>query len=337
MGPESSVTRWLVLQTDKADSRHGDLSPSPGSEPVVARASLVTEADDYTRSVRGIDIEAIRAGPGTTSTEIRSVVSQDYVASSLRIGFPVFSRTTLPDNTIGVATISSTPPGARWCGIDLSAGDVLIYGRGAEHLAVNPVGMRFAFATTTGETLERVADDLGLGITVPTGVCKVMTPSAGTCRLSRTLRGITGDSAASNGQPAIGNAGLLDNVCRILATETFESTSDPTRIDNRAIVLACIEYAESVERRPTIEELCKTSFVSERRLRYAFTETHGMAPCQFFLGWALDLSRRRFLRADPTIDTVSRIAAECGLPHLGRFARRYKQQFGESPSTTLMR
>jgi AraC-like DNA-binding protein len=197
--------------------------------------------------------------------------------------------------------------------------------------------MRFTFATMTIDDLEPAADALGLGITVPIGGCKVIAPSAETHVLRRTLKNSTGESTAVNGQPAIGGSRMLDAVSRTLATENYNVTIDAmTRISSRSIVMACIDYAESVERRPTIEELCKVAFVSERRLRSAFTDIYDMAPCQFFLGWALDVSRRRLLRADPAVTTVSRIAAECGLPHLGRFARRYKQQFGESPSTTLM-
>jgi len=337
MGSESSITRWILLQADKTDSRHGDPSSSPSLGSFVRRTSFATEADEYTRSVRGIDIEVIRTGPGIAGTKIRTVMTEHYAASSLWIGFSVLSRTTLADDTLGVATISFAPPGTRWCGIELNSGDAVVYGTGAEHAAVNLLGMRFTFATMTSETLERAADDLELEITVPVGGCEILRSSADSRRMQRTLRSITGESAALNGQPAIRNARLVDSVARVLATDSMKSTSDATRIDNRTIVLACIDYAESIERRPSIQELCNVSFVSERRLRSAFTEIYDMAPCQFFLGWALDLSRRRLLRADPTIDTVSRIAAECGLPHLGRFARRYMKQFGESPSTTLMR
>jgi transcriptional regulator GlxA family with amidase domain len=32
---------------------------------------------------------------------------------------------------------------------------------------------------------------------------------------------------------------------------------------------------------------------------------------------------------------VTRVAMDCGFFHLGRFARDYRQAFGESPSVTL--
>jgi AraC-like DNA-binding protein len=62
-----------------------------------------------------------------------------------------------------------------------------------------------------------------------------------------------------------------------------------------------------------------------------------MAPHAFFLAWGLDLARRRLLASDPKAVTVAWVACGAGFTHLGRFARYYKQQYGESPSVTLRR
>lgn len=75
--------------------------------------------------------------------------------------------------------------------------------------------------------------------------------------------------------------------------------------------------------------------VSERRLRSAFTETVGMAPLKYFHYRLLNEARSRFIATENGHETVGVIALDLGFTHLGRFASRYQQLFGELPSATL--
>jgi AraC-like DNA-binding protein len=43
------------------------------------------------------------------------------------------------------------------------------------------------------------------------------------------------------------------------------------------------------------------------------------------------------LEAATPAATVTEVATECGFFHLGRFSARYRQAFGEVPSSTLAR
>jgi AraC-like DNA-binding protein len=72
-----------------------------------------------------------------------------------------------------------------------------------------------------------------------------------------------------------------------------------------------------------------------RRLQRAFRDVFGMSPHRYLHAKRLRLARRRLLRANPESSTVTRIALECGLEHLGRFSADYRSRFGESPSRTL--
>jgi AraC family ethanolamine operon transcriptional activator len=109
------------------------------------------------------------------------------------------------------------------------------------------------------------------------------------------------------------------------------------RIDTRSVVHTCIAYAETIDRAPSISELCPVAQVSERTLRDAFTGLYGVGPHRFFAIWTLGQARRRLLTADPSQDTVTRVAADLGIGHLGRFASRYRHIYREAPSETLAR
>lgn len=75
--------------------------------------------------------------------------------------------------------------------------------------------------------------------------------------------------------------------------------------------------------------------VGVRTLEIAFQEWCGMTPSAYLR--ELRLKRvREFLKKAGEGDSVTDIALANGFFHLGRFARYYRERFGESPSATLM-
>jgi transcriptional regulator GlxA family with amidase domain len=85
----------------------------------------------------------------------------------------------------------------------------------------------------------------------------------------------------------------------------------------------------------TIAELSRMAGVSERTLRAAFREALGLSPKQYTIAQRLRAAREALRAADPKTTTVTDIAMAYGFFELGRFAGRYRNAFGESPSRTL--
>jgi transcriptional regulator GlxA family with amidase domain len=184
--------------------------------------------------------------------------------------------------------------------------------------------------------LVNAAAGLELDVDVEAGSVRRLVPSAASRLVGHTLNAAQGLTPRFDIAPTVVEPGLFHALSRMLGEgDVDRSVPTARKIDDREVVLACMECADAVQRLPTIEELCAAAFVSERRLRNAFTASYDMPPHRFFLAWGLDLARRRLVDADPTTDSVTTVAAALGFIHLGRFARYYKQQFGESPSTTL--
>jgi AraC family transcriptional regulator, ethanolamine operon transcriptional activator len=84
----------------------------------------------------------------------------------------------------------------------------------------------------------------------------------------------------------------------------------------------------------TVSTLCRLVGLSERGLRNAFYSVRGMSPKRCLLAERLR-NVRRALSEEPKPITVTTIATRYGFYELGRFAKTYKQAFGEFPSQTL--
>jgi AraC-like DNA-binding protein len=304
--------------------------PLESTAPVTA-----SEAPEYSRAVRGVEIETIRTGQGTGPTLVSTTRGDGFVATGVRAGFPTLGRSTIGDDQIVVACFTHAPTGSRWCEIDLEPGSILIYGPGAEHAGVGPAGLEYALAVTTLAELGEMAETLGTSVQPPPrGEVHALAPSRSPA-ITHTLYSVL-EAAEACVPPAMNHED--DILHAIIGTL---SQGRPRRrigaspwVDNRRVVHTCVEYAEAIQRLPSSPELCGVAHVSERRLQMAFTEIFGMAPTPFFQTWALDQARRHLLHGDAP-KTVTEVATDLGFAHIGRFSGRYRQRYGETPSTTL--
>lgn len=122
----------------------------------------------------------------------------------------------------------------------------------------------------------------------------------------------TWQAAMANGEPSTRSAGLFQVK---LAEEIMRArSSDPL----------------------SISALAARVGVSTRSLQLAFSRYRGAGPRQILEELRLDAAHARLLSAVPS-DNVTRIALDCGVTHLGRFATRYRARFGEAPLATLRR
>ncbi|MGW5637165.1 AraC family transcriptional regulator [Streptomyces sp. NPDC003832] len=81
--------------------------------------------------------------------------------------------------------------------------------------------------------------------------------------------------------------------------------------------------------------LAEIAQVSVRTLQEAFRKHVGVAPMAYVGEVRLDRVHQQLKAAAPGSTTVAEVAYRWGFAHLGRFARRYRERFGESPSRTL--
>ena len=96
------------------------------------------------------------------------------------------------------------------------------------------------------------------------------------------------------------------------------------------------QLADEIHGPANIAMLAATLRVSIRTLEKAFISATGLPPKKYLLHRRLNRAREALVAAEPQgRDTVTSVALGLGFTELGRFAVRYRQFFGESPSQTL--
>ena len=341
-------------------------------QPTTNTTSQLVVADEVELSqgaLPGFPLDVIRIGVGNGPNITRSRGLGDVVITSRTIQFPIVARADVVDDRRSAVLITSAPEGSRWCEVDLESGTVLlplnvedfplleeavfeevevdgeeladainqvtIYGSGSEHTQISPVGLGSSFALFDSESLEVLADQLGLSLRVPrNGAVQALDPTPSVRSLAAVLNSRSDPLVSSAFDPPQGLS-ALHAVVAVLSETPHGGAGRRATINSRSVVGISIEYAESIHRAPSIAELCMVAHVSERRLRSAFTETVGMAPLKYFHYRLLNEARSRFIATENGHETVGVIALDLGFTHLGRFASRYQQLFGELPSATL--
>ena len=82
------------------------------------------------------------------------------------------------------------------------------------------------------------------------------------------------------------------------------------------------------------QDIARELEVSSRVLQFAFRDVLQTSPYEFVLRRKLSAVRRDLLDTLSAGSTVTDIASRYGFTELGRFSRRYRQMFGELPSST---
>ncbi len=308
-----------------------------GPTRAVVSHAVTDDAETYSGAVAGVDLQAFRTGRGNGPTEVLTAVGDRFTFNAGKVGFPMLSQATIPDDMVSIAHIRASPSQSRWCEIDLEPGAILAYGPGAEHTARNLPGLEFMFAITNRARLDEYADRLGIRMKAPRrGAVHQLPRTANTSFIGPAFSAFA-DAAASGEypSPAIADDVLLAIIHALGEEDRVRRVGSGRRIDSRDIVRSCVDYANSVDRIPSISELCLAAHVSERRLRKAFTDVFDLPPSQYFRSWALDVAHTRLAHGDHDRANVTEVAYVLGFDHLGRFAGHYKQIYGECPSVTL--
>ena len=85
----------------------------------------------------------------------------------------------------------------------------------------------------------------------------------------------------------------------------------------------------------TVAKISRELGVSVRSLQEAFRKELSTSPLSYIKSRRMNIAHRRLRAGDPRLTTVTRVAADVGVTHLGRFSVEYRELFGVPPSVTL--
>jgi len=131
---------------------------------------------------------------------------------------------------------------------------------------------------------------------------------------------------------------LLEAALACLGTvpEPPAATGRP-RLDRATIIRRTMEAIETAPTLPTVADIGAVIGVNARTLLRTFHETYGMPPKRYLMLRELHAVRRKLTTGTGPDTTVADILVQHGIWEFGRFAGRYRRQFGEFPSETLRR
>lgn len=110
----------------------------------------------------------------------------------------------------------------------------------------------------------------------------------------------------------------------------------PTMPARQLAVRRAVEYIESHAEMPlTVGEIAAAAGVGIRALQQGFQTALGIEPMRYLREVRLARARQDLLTMDIDEAGVAEVAYRWGFAHLGRFARRYRELYGETPSDTL--
>jgi len=295
--------------------------------------------EDMAGAVRQFfNLEAEQLEPGSCRCRI------DFIAAAntffYREHYPLHTHLTgeLLHNRFGFA-IPDKGPGLRFSGEEMDRCRLASAMTGEEMDVFASGGLKQFVVLLDHARLLQLAEETGL----PIDVQRALRPGRSTMPLVAKPRAVAAFGQrlqhllhlASIGELNVDADYLEDwiyaQALSILDVKDMPSGRPPVAV----LVRRAIEIADSHSGPVRIASLCRLLRVSPGTLENAFKSTTGVTPHAFFLRRRLNHARRLLLHGNASDCRVTDVANEFGFSELGRFAVRYRQMFGETPSETL--
>ena len=114
------------------------------------------------------------------------------------------------------------------------------------------------------------------------------------------------------------------------------ATSLPARSKGRDVARRARAFIDGHYREPIrMKDLCHETGLSIRTVQRCFRQYFGVTVTSYLKAVRLDAAHCDLVTANPSRDTVTRIALRNGCSHLGRFSSEFRERFGQLPRETL--
>ncbi len=295
--------------------------------------------------VAGTQLEPTQLAPGRLTGSMAQLLVGNRLLSTAEISgsFRAYGPLSESNCTLG-AIIDSSGSNSQW-DYETRFGDVAVVPAGVEHDARYSQHTHWLAIGLPLEDVHRLAAlyELKGG----TGFWQRPAMYRSSLRTRELISTILKRVALSmEAVPAVASVtqaanGLLDDILEALFLGYRES--EIAAVDNRRnftratrVTRIVDDYLREREWHPVrVPELCAHLSLSERTLRRAFVEKYGIPPARYLI--FRRLSQARQVLTTERDANVTDTALRFGFWDLSRFARHYRNLFGETPSMTLRR
>ncbi|GJM61626.1 MULTISPECIES: helix-turn-helix transcriptional regulator [Persicobacter] len=111
----------------------------------------------------------------------------------------------------------------------------------------------------------------------------------------------------------------------------------PADKSNLVIAKAVTFFEEQIKKGDSISlgmvaDICQ---VPARTIQHHFNKVYGMGPIQYFNKMRMDHVKDLLEKADPKETNITALIYDNGFYHISRFSKKFKEQYGKSPSDIL--
>ena len=242
----------------------------------------------------------------------------------------------------GMLFLTEAGPSMFWDGVEIGYDNIALFSSGETYLSRLSGPTSWGAISLADGDMEAICGSSSSGRARWGSGCSVITPQPQALAHLRALHAAAGDLAEAF--PKVSTHPEADRTLEqaliyamLECIKTTGNRSDTTAMQHHRLIIR--RFREMLEANPFEPlHMPATSHaigVSGRTLRMACQKQFGISPTQYLLLCRMRLARRALQQADPTITRVTDIATELGFWELGRFSVKYRQIFGETPSTTL--
>lgn len=305
-----------------------------------------TDIDRYQESIRGArNIDLLVTGSGKFQAELTKIDLHHLWTQRGQASVSKIMHTTLTPTRSPIFFLTHQEQAHTiHNGVELRPGEILFYGRGAEHYHRFPAGTNWSAMSLTPEQLAEAGEAVTQrDLRAPITTSKIRPPARLLERLlhlNDTAARLAATMPDVIAHPEVARA-IEQELMRVMVKcLTAGVVADlPGFRDLRVPVMRRFERVLEENRgRPLyMVEICAAIGVCDRMLRLRCTEELGMSPHRYLWLRRMHMARRALAQAAPGTTTVTEVATNQGFGEIGRFSVAYRKLFGETPSTTLKR
>jgi AraC-like DNA-binding protein len=302
------------------------------------------DPEQYQASILGADVEVILTGPGQFESKLTTIQMHQLGLNRGWVSLPRIARSVHKQGQCSVSFLADANHAPTHVnGEEQQPWQMIFFSPGADVYQRSSTAFRWG-------TISMAADDLAMawhalvdGQPATPAATRLLRPPPYLMSRLLDLHKTAGQLAATTpdilAHPEVCRAmeqTLLQVMVRCLAEGLAVETNPRPRYGRQPVMRRFEQFLEQNPDRPIyLPEVCAAIGVSGRTLRFRCEENLGMGPNRYLWLRRMNCARKALALADPTQASVTAIALDHGFGELGRFSVRYRELFGESPSTTL--